>query len=33
MTGKPYTVRCGSEQAIGSDEWLTAELARLRQGR
>jgi hypothetical protein len=33
MTGKPYTVRCGSEPAIASDAWLTAELARLRQGR
>jgi hypothetical protein len=33
MTGKPYTVRCGSEPAIASDEWLTAELRRLRQGR
>jgi hypothetical protein len=33
MTGKPYTVRCGSEPPIGSDEWLTAELRRLRQGR
>ena len=33
MTGKPYTVRCGSESAIASDEWLTAELRRFRQGR
>jgi hypothetical protein len=33
MTGKPYTVRCGSEPAIASDEWLTAELRRSRQGR
>ena len=33
MTGKPYTVRCGSEPPIGSNEWLTAELRRLRQGR
>jgi hypothetical protein len=32
-TGKPYTVRCGSEPAIASDEWLTAELRRSRQGR
>jgi Family of unknown function (DUF5329) len=32
MTGKPYTVRCGSEAAIASDEWLTAELRRLRAG-
>ena len=33
MTGKPYTVRSGSEPPIASDEWLTAELRRLRQGR
>ena len=33
MTGKPYTVRCGSEPVIASDEWLTAELRRFRQGR
>lgn len=33
MTGKPYTVRCGSEPAIASDEWLLAELRRSRQGR
>ena len=33
MTGKPYTVRCGSEPAIASDEWLMAELRRFRQGR
>ena len=33
MTGRPYTVRCGSEPAVASDEWLTAELRRLRQGR
>jgi hypothetical protein len=33
ITGKPYTVRCGSEPAIASDEWLTAELRRFRQGR
>ena len=32
MTGKPYTVRCGSEPAIASDEWLLAELRRFRQG-
>ena len=32
MTGKPYTVRCGSEPAIASDEWLMAELRRSRQG-
>jgi hypothetical protein len=32
MTGKPYTVRCGSEPAIASAEWLTAELRRSRQG-
>jgi hypothetical protein len=33
MTGKPYTVRCGSEPAIASDEWLMAELRRFRQDR
>ena len=33
MTGKRYTVRCGSEAAIASDEWLMAELRRFRQGR
>jgi hypothetical protein len=33
MTGKPYTVRCGSEPAVASAEWLTAELHRFRQGR
>lgn len=33
MTGKPYTVRCGSEPAVGSVEWLTAELHRFRQSR
>jgi hypothetical protein len=33
MTGKPYMVRCGSAPAIASDEWLTAELQRFRQGR
>ena len=33
MTGRPYTVRCGSEPAIASNEWLMAELARFRQGR
>ena len=33
MTGRPYTVRCGSEPAIASDEWLMAELLRFRQGR
>ena len=33
MTGKPYTVRCGSEPAIASEEWLMAELRRFRQGR
>jgi hypothetical protein len=33
MTGKPYTVRCGSEPAIACDEWLMAELRRSRQGR
>jgi hypothetical protein len=33
MTGKPYSVRCGSEPAIASDEWLMAELRRSRQGR
>ena len=32
MTGRPYTVRCGPEPAIASDEWLTAELRRSRQG-
>jgi hypothetical protein len=32
-TGKPYTVRCGAEPAIASDDWLMAELARFRQGR
>ena len=33
MTGRPYSVRCGSEPAIASDEWLMAELVRFRQGR
>jgi hypothetical protein len=33
MSGKPYTVRCGSEPAVASDEWLTAELRQFRQGR
>jgi Family of unknown function (DUF5329) len=33
VTGNPYTVRCGSEPAIASNEWLTAELRRFRQGR
>jgi hypothetical protein len=33
MTGKPYTVRCGSEPAIASAGWLMAELVRFRQGR
>ena len=33
MTGRPYTVRCGSEPAIASDEWLMAELRRSRLGR
>jgi hypothetical protein len=33
ITGKPYTVRCGSEPVIASDEWLMAELVRFRQGR
>ena len=32
-TGKPYTVRCGAEPAIASDEWLMAELRRFRLGR
>ena len=32
VTGKPYTVRCGSEPAIASDEWLMAELRRFRLG-
>jgi hypothetical protein len=32
-TGRPYTVRCGSEPAIASDEWLMAELMRFRHGR
>jgi hypothetical protein len=33
MTGRPYTVRCASEPAIASDEWLMAELRRFRLGR
>ena len=33
MSGKPYTVRCGSEPAVTSSEWLTAELRQFRQGR
>ena len=33
MTGSPYTVRCGSEPAIASDEWLMEELRRSRLGR
>ena len=33
VTGKPYTVRCGSQPVIASDEWLMAELLRVRQGR
>ena len=33
MTGKPYTVRCGSEPAVTSAEWLSAELRQFRQGR
>jgi hypothetical protein len=33
VTGKPYSVRCGSEPAMASDEWLMAELRRSRQGR
>jgi hypothetical protein len=33
MTGRPYMVRCGSEPAIASEEWLMAELRRFRQGR
>jgi hypothetical protein len=33
MTGRPYTVRCGSEPAIASDEWLMAELRRFRLDR
>jgi hypothetical protein len=32
-TGRPYTVRCGSEPSIASDEWLMAELQRFRHGR
>jgi hypothetical protein len=32
VTGKPYTVRCGSEPTIASDAWLMAELRRSRQG-
>ena len=33
MSGKPYTVRCQSEPAVDSAEWLMAELRRFRQGR
>ena len=33
MSGKPYSVRCGSEPAVASAEWLTAELHRFRPGR
>ena len=33
MSGKPYTVRCGSAPAVTSAEWLSAELRQFRQGR
>ncbi|MGJ7914950.1 DUF5329 domain-containing protein [Massilia sp. LXY-6] len=31
-SGKPYQVRCGSEQPITSAQWLNAELERYRAG-
>lgn len=31
VTGRPYTVRCGSEPAVASNEWLGAALKQFRQ--
>jgi len=30
MSGKPYQVKCGAEQPVESQRWLTAQLAVLR---
>ncbi len=30
-SGKPYRVRCGDESAMGSQQWLSRELASIRR--
>lgn len=30
MSGKPYLIRCGSQEAVASATWLNAELNRIR---